>query len=233
MWRDATVQVSGPFIRDKFWFFGSLEYQRDWDSQPGADPAYPAKSDARRMFWKFNYNINDNHRLLNGYHDDFYWIPQTTSAFNSPSTISLNHGHNPTPNVVYTGVLTSRTLIEVRYSGFWLQSSTDPNEAGQSRFGIRYTDDVSSLVTGAISEWRETAAGETGLRASYRITPTTCSAQPRPEDRSPIRLERQCHSQRSERYPADAQRRQAHRDDAVALLPGHSSDEFGRLRDDT
>ena len=163
-WRDATVQVSGPFIRDKFWFFGSLEYQRDWDSQPGADPAYPAKSDARRMFWKFNYNINDNHRLLNGYHDDFYWIPQTTSAFNSPSTISLNHGHNPTPNVVYTGVLTSRTLIEVRYSGFWLQSSTDPNEPGQPRSGIRYTDDVTSEVTGAITEWRENRSWRNGAQ---------------------------------------------------------------------
>jgi hypothetical protein len=154
-WRDATVQVSGPFMRDKFWFFGSLEYQRDWDSQPGADPAYPAKSDSRRMFWKFNYNINDKHRLLNGYHDDFYWIPGTTSAFNAPSTINLSHGHNPTPNVVYTGVLTSRTLVEGRFSGFWLQSSNDPNEDGQPRIGIRYTDDVTSLVTGAITQWTE------------------------------------------------------------------------------
>ncbi len=52
------VQASGPFIRDKFWFFGSLQYQRDWDSQPGVDPNTPAKNDTRRVFWKFNYNIN-------------------------------------------------------------------------------------------------------------------------------------------------------------------------------
>ena len=163
-WKDATVQVSGPFVRDKFWFFGSFEYQRDWDSQPGVDPAYPAKSDARRMFWKFNYNINEKHRLLNGYHDDFYWIPGTTSAFNAPSTINLSHGHNPTPNVVYTGVLTSRTLVEARYSGFWLQSSNDPNEDGQPRIGIRYTDDATGLVTGAITEWRENRSWRYGVQ---------------------------------------------------------------------
>jgi hypothetical protein len=48
--RDSTVQVSGPFIRDKFWFFGSLQYHRIYDSQPGVDPQFPAKSDARRVF---------------------------------------------------------------------------------------------------------------------------------------------------------------------------------------
>ncbi|OFW27075.1 MAG: hypothetical protein A3H97_21325 [Acidobacteria bacterium RIFCSPLOWO2_02_FULL_65_29] len=165
VWRDATVQASGPFIRDKFWFFGSLEYQRDWDSQPGADPVFPSKSDSRRMFWKFNYNITDKHRLLNGYHDDFYWIPGTTSAFDAPSTISLSHGHNPTPNLVYTGVLTSRTLVEVRYSGFWLQSSRDPNEEGQSSIGTRYTDDVSGLVTGAITQWTENRSFRYGVQS--------------------------------------------------------------------
>ena len=134
-WKDATAQISGPFIKDKFWYFLSFEYQRDWDSQPGVDPAFPSKSDSRRMFWKFNYSINDSNRLLAGYHDDFYWIPGAASAFTAPSTISLSHGHNPTPNLVYTGVLSSRTLVEARFSGFWLQSSRDPNEEGQSRNG--------------------------------------------------------------------------------------------------
>src|SRR5262245_23227425 len=163
-WKDATAQISGPFIRDKFWYFLSFEYQRDWDSQPGVDPAFPSKSDSRRMFWKFNYSINDSNRLLAGYHDDFYWIPQAASAFTSPSTISLNHGHNPTPNLVYTGVLSSRTLVEGRFSGFWLQSSTDPNEEGQSRSGIRYTDDATGFVTGAITQWTENRSWRYGLQ---------------------------------------------------------------------
>jgi hypothetical protein len=161
-YRDATVQASGPFIRDKFWFFGSLQYQRVWDSQPGTDPKFPAKSDAQRMFWKFNYSINDRHRLLHGYHDDFYYLPAIGDAFTAPSTLSQSHGHNPTPNVVYTGVLTNRTFLEARFSGFWLQSSTDPQVDGQPRIGLRYTDQDTSLVTGAISEWRENRSWQYG-----------------------------------------------------------------------
>ena len=162
-WRDATVQASGPFMRDKFWFFGSLQYQRDYDSQPGVDPQFPAKNDARRVFWKFNYNLNQNHRLMHGYHDDYYWIPGTPTAFTAPSTIGLSHGDNPTPNLVYTGVLSDTTFLEVRYSGFWLQSSTDPNEDGQPRVATRFVDDDTGLITGGIANWSENRSWRYGL----------------------------------------------------------------------
>jgi hypothetical protein len=161
---DATVQVSGPFIRDKFWFFGSLQTHRIYDSQPGVDPSSPSKSDAKRVFWKFNYNITPNHRLLHGYHDDFYWIPGITTQFTAPSTISLSHGHNPTPNVVYTGVLSNKMLIEGRYSGFWLQASTDPNEEGQPVIQTQYQDQDTGFVTGGISAWSENRSWRWGVQ---------------------------------------------------------------------
>ncbi len=162
-WRDATVQVSGPFMMDKFWFFGSLEYQRDYDSQPGVNPKYPAKNDSRRVFWKFIYNINENHRIMHGYHDDYYWIPDIPTAFTAPSTISLSHGDNPTPNIVYTGALNSKTFLEVRYSGFWLKSSVDPNQTGQPRVMPQYTDDDTGNVTGGIAAWTENRSWRYGL----------------------------------------------------------------------
>jgi Carboxypeptidase regulatory-like domain/TonB dependent receptor len=161
---DATVQVSGPFIKDKFWFFGSLQTHRIYDSQPGVDPNSPSKSDARRVFWKFNYNITPNHRLLHGYHDDFYWIPGITTQFTAPSTITLAHGHNPTPNVVYTGVLSSKTLIEGRFSGFWLQASDDPNEEGQPHIQTRYDDQDTGYITGGISSWGENRSWRWGVQ---------------------------------------------------------------------
>lgn len=38
--KDMTFQLGGPVAKDKLWFFGSFQYQRDADSQPGTDPAY-------------------------------------------------------------------------------------------------------------------------------------------------------------------------------------------------
>ena len=162
-WRDFSVQASGPFIQDKFWFFGLYEYQRDYDSQPGVNPAFPAKSDAHRMFWKFTYSINEKHRLLMGYHDDFYFLPAVTSPFDAPSSLSQGHGHNPTPNIVYTSVLSSRTFMEGRFSGKFLQSSTDPQVEGEPRVGIRYQDQDTSYITGAITQWTENRTWQYGF----------------------------------------------------------------------
>jgi hypothetical protein len=162
-WQDATIQASGPFMMDKFWFFGSLEYQKDYDSQPGVDPQFPSLNDSRRVFWKFNYNITPNHRLMHGYHDDYYWIPDVASTFTAPSTIALSHGDNPTPNVVYTGVLSGKTFIETRYSGFWLKSSNDPNQAGLPRVQARFEDQDTGQITGGITNWGESRSWRYGF----------------------------------------------------------------------
>lgn len=154
--RDATVQLSGAFIPDKFWFFGSLQYQRDWDAQPGVNPLTGLnKNDARRMFYKFNYAINPKHRLMHGYHNDYYFIPQVGTEFTAATTLSESHGDNPTPNAVYTGVLSDKTFFEARWSGFFLHSSTDPVQDGVPSVMTRIEDQDTGAITGGIENWTE------------------------------------------------------------------------------
>ena len=166
-YRDLTVQAAGAFVPNKFWYFGSFEHLTDYDAQPGADPKFPALNDARKMFWKFNYNINAKHRLMHGYHDDYYWIPGTPTLFTAPETIGLSHGHNPTPNFVYTGTLTNQLVVEARYSGFFLQSSNDPNQPGAPRVGIRYENDDTGQITGAITSWSENRSWRNGASVKF------------------------------------------------------------------
>lgn len=166
-YRDMTVQASGAFIPNRFWYFGSFQHLTDYDSQPGADPRFPALNDARKIFWKFNFNINDKHRLMHGYHDDYYWIPGTPTLFTAPETVRLSHGHNPTPNLVYTATLSSALVMEARYSGYFLQSSVDPNLEGAPRVGTRYEDDDTGLITGVIDEWTENRSWRNGTAVKF------------------------------------------------------------------
>ncbi len=161
-YRDGTVQASGPFVPDKFWFFGSLQYQRDWDSQPGVDPKLVTKNDSRRMFYKFNYAMTPKHRLMHGYHNDYYFIPDIATNFTAPSTVSLSHGDNPTPNVVYTGVLSDKTFVEARYSGFFLHSSVDPLQDGVPNVLTRIEDQDTGNITGGITAWNENRSWKWG-----------------------------------------------------------------------
>jgi hypothetical protein len=164
-WRDWTVQATGPFIPDKFFFFGSFEYQDDNESQPGTDPAAPSKSTSRRVFYKFNYNITPNHRLMHGYHNDYWGIPGVPTAALLPSAVSFGHGDNPTPNLVYTGVLSAKTFVEARLAGYYGKDSNDPLLAGEPRVKPRIINNDTGVISGGISSWNDEKVWRTGVSA--------------------------------------------------------------------
>jgi hypothetical protein len=163
---DVTLQSTGPFIRDKFWFFGSVGWQQYADSQPGVDPAYPGRTTTSRWFWKFNYNITPNHRLMHGYHDDNGIGGGAVSQFTAPSAASQGRGHNPTPNIVYTGVLSSKMILEARYSGFWWMRSDGPN-LDEPTIMTRYVDLDTSYITGGIANWDERRSYRSGGQVKF------------------------------------------------------------------
>ncbi|MGD9904978.1 MAG: carboxypeptidase regulatory-like domain-containing protein [Vicinamibacterales bacterium] len=152
--RDSTVQLGGPILQDKLWFFGSFQWQEDWESQPGTPKQFPAKSNAKRYFWKLNYSLNQNHRIQVQTHDDFYEIPERASADTAPSAVALNSGHNPSPGVLYTAVINPTTVFEARYSGFYGTADTLPLNGGP-KINKRFFDLDTGNVTGGISYWYE------------------------------------------------------------------------------
>lgn len=161
---DATVQIGGPAVKDKLWFFGSYQYQRDSDSQPGTDPAFPARSEADRVFFKLNWQMSAKHKLQFAYHDDYYRIPERATASIAPSAISEEHGHNPSPNLTYTGVLSDKTYIEARYSGFYGKDHADPLHGGP-RVAPRFYNLDTGEISGGIYYWYDGVSTKTGLSA--------------------------------------------------------------------
>lgn len=163
---DTTWQLGGPIARDKVWFFGSFQYQKDSESQPGTDPEFPARSSAKRVFGKLNYQLNDNNKVQFQYHDDYYRIPGRATALTAPSTIGVENGHNPSPGVIWTTVLSNRTFVEARYSGFYGVDHGDPLEEGEPRVKPRFHDLDTGQVTGGIyswydgNSWKTAAAGK-------------------------------------------------------------------------
>ncbi|MGH9312608.1 MAG: TonB-dependent receptor [Vicinamibacterales bacterium] len=160
---DTTWQLGGPIKKDRFWFFGSYQHQRDYESQPGTPPEFPAKFEADRVFGKLNYQINTDQKLMFAYHDDYYRIPGRATALTAPSTIVVEHGHNPSPNVSYTNVLSPKTVLEVRYSGFYGIDHGDPLESGQPRVQPRFNDLDSGQITGGIYSWYDGDSWKTGF----------------------------------------------------------------------
>jgi hypothetical protein len=161
--RDTTWQLGGPVVKDKFWFFGSFQFQQDYESQPGTPAAFPARSQAKRVFFKLNDQLTKNQKIQFAYHDDFYRIPGRATALTAPSTIGVENGHNPSPNLTYTAVLSNSTVVEARYSGFYGKDHGDPLESGEPRVKPRFYDLNTGQITGGIYSWYDGDSWKTGF----------------------------------------------------------------------
>jgi outer membrane receptor protein involved in Fe transport len=160
---DLTINIGGPVIKDKFWFFGSYQYQRDWDSQPGTDPAFPAQSDADRIFFKLTYQASEKNKFMFALHNDYYRIPYRGSTLESPDSIELENGNNPSPNLTWTSVIDDKTYFEVRYSGFYGKDHGGPLQSGLARSRPRYYDSATGEITGGTYSWYDGISQKTAF----------------------------------------------------------------------
>ncbi len=168
---DATFQLNGPVIKDKLWFFVSYQHQRDFQSVAGVPAEFPNRFEADRVFGKINWQLTKNHKLMFAYHDDYYRIPcadTNCNALTAPSTIKVEHGHNPSPNVTYTGVLSDKTYIEARVSGFYGKDHADPLQDGEPRVKPRYLDLDTGQITGGIYSWYDGDSWKSA--ASFKVS---------------------------------------------------------------
>ena len=81
----------------------------------------------------------------------------------------MNYGDNPTPNLMYTGVLSDKTVLEARFAGFWGDDHAGPILDGEPR------------VQAALLRPRHGPAS----RAASTTGTTTRPTRPRPAPRSP------------------------------------------------
>ena len=159
---DTTWQLGGPVVKDKFWFFGSFQFQQDYESQPGTPAEFPARSQNKRIFFKLNEQLTKNQKVQFAYHDDFYRIPARATALTAPSTLVVENGHNPSPNLGYTAVLSSTTVFEARYAGFYGKDHGDPLNGGP-RVARRFNDLDTGQITGGIYSWYDGDSWRTGF----------------------------------------------------------------------
>jgi Carboxypeptidase regulatory-like domain/TonB-dependent Receptor Plug Domain len=165
---DTTWQLSGPFVRDKLWFFGSYQYQNDTFAATGFAPSSATASLAKRLFYKLTWQITPKQKLMHGMHDDYWALPPNTSnPLVALSTLSFSHGDNPTPNFVYDYAMSASTYLEARYSGYFAKNSNDPYVPGQLPGVPQITDEDTGAVTGGVSGFNSSKSWRRG--ASIKI----------------------------------------------------------------
>lgn len=132
-YRDFTASVGGPIKRDRLWFFGAYQYLRDYDSQPGVDPASPRKYEQNKVFGKLNWRLAPSLHMMQSFHDEI-WVNPTPPTLATPFE-TTQRVHAAVPNMTFanlTHVLSNRTVWEARVGRFIYHQDTDPSSGDRT-----------------------------------------------------------------------------------------------------
>ncbi len=155
---DVTVQLGGPVVKDKLWFFGSYQRQRDEFADHGSgssDPLAFIRDRGDRYMFKLTWQLTPKHKLVGNFHLDEKETDNGVALFATPTTAWTRKSNTPTPGLAYTGVLTDKTVLEARYSGFYGSVSGGPTDSAQSRDLVRFYDFDTGTISGGHYYWYE------------------------------------------------------------------------------
>jgi hypothetical protein len=152
---DVTAQLGGPIKHDKLWFFASVERQLDKEVQPGADPRFPGVNKSPRFFGKLTAQVSQNNKVQASYYHDYRETIAAATAFQAPESVSFTKQHNFLPNGMWTGVLSSTTFIDARYTGNFVRTSIDPQIAGAPRIQPRIIALDTGRTSGGVLYWAD------------------------------------------------------------------------------
>ena len=138
---DYTTNLGGPAIRDRLWFFAGYQHLRDYDSQPGTDPAFPRTYKQDKVFGKLTWKLGAGTQLQQSFHEEF-WVNPVQPTFVTPFE-ATNRTSAHVPAITYgnlTKTLSANTVLDVRVGRFlFAQESPASVDTGTtpSRFNNR------------------------------------------------------------------------------------------------
>src|SRR5262245_29008789 len=164
-YRDFTTNLGGPVKRNRLWFFTGYQYLRDYDSQPGTDPAFPRTYEQDKFFAKLTWQFKPGLHLDQSYHDERWVNPQIPTFVTPFAATQRQHAHVPAMTFGHlTHTLSSSTVWDVRVGRF-VYSRKDDASTGDLTIPSRF-----DRVTGVNSGAPRQIGGLTLIRTTAKAT---------------------------------------------------------------
>jgi outer membrane receptor protein involved in Fe transport len=170
-YRDFSAQLGGPILKDKLWFFASVGFQRDSNWDIGIDATGPESRltlknyPTDRFLGKLTWQINPRHKVVGNFHYDEQRTDNGLDIGSAPSTAWSRRANTPTPGLAYTGILSEKAVLDVRFSGFYGEVSGEPTDPNEPPSQPRFYDLDTSFISGGHYYWYATEPRRTTATA--------------------------------------------------------------------
>jgi hypothetical protein len=161
---DVTTTLGGPIKADRAWLFGAYQHLRDYDSQPGTDPAFPRTYKQDKFFGKLTWKLTPTLQLMQSFHQED-WVNPTPATIAAPFDTTLRTSAS-VPNMTFfqlTGVPSNQTVWEARVGRFIQRQHNDPSS------GDFTTPSHTDQITGTTSGNAPTIGGPTFDRLTGKV----------------------------------------------------------------
>ena len=116
-YHDFNVNVGGPIKKDRLWFYGSYENNRDASTDPGNAPQFATTGKDDRYNMKLTTLMG--HNQVTGFYQYNKWFsPDPASPFITPSAVYQERGTDDAWGATMTSTISESFLFEAGYAGW-------------------------------------------------------------------------------------------------------------------
>jgi TonB-dependent receptor-like protein/carboxypeptidase family protein len=148
---DFSTGLGGPINRDRLWFYGAYQHLRDYDSQPGADPAFPRTYKQDKVFGKLTWHVTPALQMMQSFHQEFWENPDPPTLATPFETTLRRHATVPSStfaNVTYAP--SGKSVWDLRIGRFLFDEQDDPSTG--NRTTPNHRDQITGISSGNVRE---------------------------------------------------------------------------------
>jgi hypothetical protein len=114
----AAINLGGPVVKDRLWFYGTFERQDEktayWNMYPGYAISYPTS----KVFFKLSAQLTSGHKLAGSiYWENLEW-PESPNYWTAQSSLMVETAETYSWNFLYNWQLSNSAFLDLKYAGY-------------------------------------------------------------------------------------------------------------------
>jgi hypothetical protein len=122
----AAINLGGPIIKDKLWFYGAFERLDEKTGYWNMYPGYAIRIPSNKVFFKLTAQPTSRHKLTGSFYYEDFDNPDTLGPLAEQSVLGHEIGSRYSWNSIYTWQLSNSAFFELKYAGYRLNEDYIP-----------------------------------------------------------------------------------------------------------